>query len=383
MKNHNQDNCKFSHGKPLTDQLRNILLKHLETAPKEILGDFPRINRENAVNMINKQHLVLLREHGIEPTASNTNALKVPTIQDLISKHKSAKNQQMKNQQPDSDYSESSGPTLKGASDKPRRTRWCDTAAAATATAQPAPLPAKVKSAKLAATSFLSLKNLNGVLSNEQIEKLTAIGIETLDQINQMTVAQLNQFGLSIAQIHEIQLNSMNIQKLGLAAESAIESIPPAETLKSPFYGDFGIGGKDFDMRLQPAEVKSGNKDIDMRMLPTADVIKAVDPFKPQNIPDIASPDHQFAQQPNVINYDKYMQKVPQNEPAKLLDYSQYLKESNLAFSKPSALPTTNPKLEDVRKRKHFYTHVRFSQIFVTFPFGFCSWSTCSIAEVC
>lgn len=360
MKNHNQDNCKFSHGKPLTDQLRNILLKHLETAPKEILGDFPRINRENAVNMINKQHLILLREHGIEPTASNTSTLKIPTIQDLISKHTSAKKQQqlqqqqqIKNQQPDSDYSESVGSLLKGSSDKPRRTRWCDTAA----TTQPAPLTGKAKTSKLASTSFLSLKNLNGVLSNEQIEKLTAIGIETLDQINQMTVAQLNQFGLSIAQIHEIQLNSINIQKLGLAAESTtVETIAPtpADTLKSPFYGEFGIGGKDFDMRLQPTEAKSGNKDIDMRLLPTADVINAAEAFKPpQHIPDIASPDQQFAQQPNVINYDNYMQKKPQTEPSKLLDYSQYLKESNLAFSKPTAAAaTTNAKDEDSRKRK-------------------------------
>lgn len=352
MKNHNQDNCKFSHGKPLTDQLRNILLKHLETAPKEILGDFPRINRENAVNMINKQHQILLREHGIEPTAANSSTMKIPTIQDLISKHTSSKSKQQQNkqQQPDSDYSESVGSALKGASDKPRRTRWCDTAA----TAQPsAPLTGKAKSTNLSSTSsFLSLKNLNGVLSNEQIEKLTAIGIETLDQINQITVAQLNQFGLSIAQIHEIQLNSMNIQKLGLTAESAMAETlpaPPVDTLKSPFYGDFGIGGKDFDMRLQSTETKSGNKDIDMRMLPTADAIKA-----PQHIPDIASPDHQFAQQPNVINYDNYMQKIPQNEPAKLLDYSQYLKESNLAYSKPTVIATTNPKDEDTRKRKDF-----------------------------
>ncbi|XP_020283541.1 protein suppressor of sable isoform X2 [Pseudomyrmex gracilis] len=46
------DNCKFSH-KPLNDQVKNILLKHLETAPKEILGDFPRLSRESAMLMIN------------------------------------------------------------------------------------------------------------------------------------------------------------------------------------------------------------------------------------------------------------------------------------------------------------------------------------------
>ncbi|KAJ9601643.1 hypothetical protein L9F63_000176, partial [Diploptera punctata] len=40
--------CKFSHG-TLTEPLKEILLKHIETAPKEILGDFPR---ERAAAMI-------------------------------------------------------------------------------------------------------------------------------------------------------------------------------------------------------------------------------------------------------------------------------------------------------------------------------------------
>lgn len=33
--------------------MKSILLKHLETAPKEILGDFPRLSREGAMLMIN------------------------------------------------------------------------------------------------------------------------------------------------------------------------------------------------------------------------------------------------------------------------------------------------------------------------------------------
>lgn len=35
-------------------QVKNILLKHLETAPKEILGNFPRLSREGALQMINQ-----------------------------------------------------------------------------------------------------------------------------------------------------------------------------------------------------------------------------------------------------------------------------------------------------------------------------------------
>lgn len=34
-------------------QVKAILLKHLESAPKEILGDFPRLSREGAMLMIN------------------------------------------------------------------------------------------------------------------------------------------------------------------------------------------------------------------------------------------------------------------------------------------------------------------------------------------
>ncbi len=47
------ESCKFSH-EPLTDEIRNILLKHLESAPKEILGDFPRMSREHAVQVVAK-----------------------------------------------------------------------------------------------------------------------------------------------------------------------------------------------------------------------------------------------------------------------------------------------------------------------------------------
>ena len=45
------ESCKFSHD-PLSDVTRNILLKHLEGAPKEILGDFPRLTREAAQTLV-------------------------------------------------------------------------------------------------------------------------------------------------------------------------------------------------------------------------------------------------------------------------------------------------------------------------------------------
>ncbi|KAK7067914.1 hypothetical protein SK128_006877 [Halocaridina rubra] len=41
------DKCKFSH-ETMSEATRNILLKHIELAPKDILGDFPRLTKEAA-----------------------------------------------------------------------------------------------------------------------------------------------------------------------------------------------------------------------------------------------------------------------------------------------------------------------------------------------
>ena len=45
------ETCIFSHS-PLNEETRAILLKHLESAPKEILGDFPRMTRNQAMQLI-------------------------------------------------------------------------------------------------------------------------------------------------------------------------------------------------------------------------------------------------------------------------------------------------------------------------------------------
>jgi len=46
-----KESCKFSH-EPLNDMTRTLLLKHIETAPKDILGEFPRMTRTEAANSI-------------------------------------------------------------------------------------------------------------------------------------------------------------------------------------------------------------------------------------------------------------------------------------------------------------------------------------------
>jgi len=45
--------CKFSHS-PLNFKTRTLLLKHVEGAPKELLGDFPRIMKHDAITAIKK-----------------------------------------------------------------------------------------------------------------------------------------------------------------------------------------------------------------------------------------------------------------------------------------------------------------------------------------
>ncbi|XP_076630916.1 suppressor of sable [Colletes latitarsis] len=69
------ENCKFSH-QPLNEQVKGILLKHLETAPKEILGDFPRLSRDGAMLMINNTARTLAQ--GQEVTNQ-----KIPSLFDL------------------------------------------------------------------------------------------------------------------------------------------------------------------------------------------------------------------------------------------------------------------------------------------------------------
>lgn len=51
---HSAEECKFSHDS-LSETMRAILIKHIETAPREILGDFPRLTREETIQVIISQ----------------------------------------------------------------------------------------------------------------------------------------------------------------------------------------------------------------------------------------------------------------------------------------------------------------------------------------
>lgn len=63
--------CKFSHD-PLNSLSKDILLKHLETAPKEILGDFPRLSRDCAETMVNNK-----------TTGKPNDTAKIPSLFDI------------------------------------------------------------------------------------------------------------------------------------------------------------------------------------------------------------------------------------------------------------------------------------------------------------
>lgn len=213
MKNHNRENCKFSHGKPLTDQLRAVLLKHLETAPKEILGDFPRIARENAINMLNAQHQKLLVKFGMEPepstnTSNPSQPSKLPSLLDI----------NLDKYQPPSSTDHGLGNMKK---DKPRKSRWCDQRSNESNINHSMQNTNNLSHANTTTTNTnqtnendIKLSSLTGTLNAEQVDKLAKMGIETLSQITQLTVLQVIELGLSIALISELQLKAVQVSVL-------------------------------------------------------------------------------------------------------------------------------------------------------------------------
>lgn len=291
-----QDNCLFSHGDPLTEELRVILLKHLETAPQEILGDFPRINRESAVKMVNATHQKLLNKNKQGDGGAADSGDQIPSLLDMAVQ------------------GDRSGG---GGNSKNRRSRWCDKN----------PAPATGNGSSKAAgdgnsgEDFLSLKHLNGVISQEQITNLEAMGIHNLDQISQLTVAQLNELGLSISQIHELQLNALNMKKL---RENIGKQEEPEDAI------DPASSSKDMDMRITPSHTDlqkavcsdivplAGGQDVDMRFLP---MVNTAGPEATGNENSNSQESREIEQIPaSLTNFIK----------TPTVDYSQYLKDSNL-----------------------------------------------------
>lgn len=350
MKNHNRENCKFSHGKPLTDQLRNVLLKHLETAPKEIIGDFPRISRENAINMINIQNQKLLAKFGMESepqaTAANASAsssagAKLPSLLDLVTKFPSHNEHASNNSK----------------KEKTRKSRWCDQRPNdgfsnysdsgnphmnSMKAASPSPMPAPP-----ANDNDLKLTTMTHILTPEQIQNLAKMGIELVSQITRLTVLQVMELGLSIAEITELQKSAFNLQQ----NKNSQQQSAPAATIVAPVTAaeptapvspqtSVETKYEDQDMRIPLStaskETKVSatdtdallNQDIDMRILSI-----------PRAVASPASVDSNVQGDSNALSLRTFNtqfvnQSDDQSNTMKTdlpkIDYSQYLKDANL-----------------------------------------------------
>ncbi|XP_020717340.1 protein suppressor of sable isoform X2 [Ceratitis capitata] len=223
----NIETCKFMHEAPLSEQLRNILLKHLETAPKEILGNFKRISRDNAIAMMTKRNEELCKEYKVENTwapivniATNNNRRgghqagggavgnmlnDQQQQQHQQQKQHNQQQQQQQHQQPHSnipslfDIVVKPPVSLLSVGDKHRKSRWTDSPT------REEPTTTTQENNTNSFPSYLDLKNLEGIMKAEHIQKLTTLGITNLQEINQFTFGQLQKIGIDFVEISEVQ----------------------------------------------------------------------------------------------------------------------------------------------------------------------------------
>lgn len=340
-KSHNRETCKFSHGKPLSEQMRALLLKHLETAPKEILGDFPRLARETAVNMLTSQHIKLCAKFDIEPepgmnlASSGQSSKMLPSLLDLnLTKYP-----------PPNDMS-LMGMGNSKSKDKPRKSRWCDQRGMENSSSNSmlssnslisgvnVNVPPPSANATQQSEHDFKLSSLTGTLTAEQVDKLAKMGIETISQITQLTVLQVIELGLSIALISELQLKAVQLQQNKQTKPKQQAQHVPAtvssssETKQNPFSkGSREAANRDQDMRISmnSSSVQEKiddnsllNQDIDMRIL-------AMPPTK--NVSD----KHKRSDSEGSKNNTQHGKQASENTSTrKLIDYSQYLKDANI-----------------------------------------------------
>ncbi|KAM7346382.1 suppressor of sable RNA-binding protein isoform 1-T4 [Cochliomyia hominivorax] len=323
-----KDDCKFSHGQPLSEELRNILLKHLETAPKEILGNFKRLSRENALAMVTKRHEELCRTFNVQNVWAPCSASSLPIHNN---RRNNNKNNEMKSQNTNSSGIPSlldlvvnppthmdlvgtgTGNKSSHSEQNKRKSRWADNSnntPANTNTIQMSSIQPPSKSAP----AYLDLKNLHGILSAEHIDKLEQLGIVNLEQVNQLTFGQLNQIGLTIAEITEIQLNAMNMAKLGVTTggltSTATNANSQKKTNKTADNSSSAAIGKELS--------STSNGDIDMRFLPSTTSASA------NESSIVVGPDKDVSTSSNSNSSSGVV----------MVDYSQYLKDSNISFDR-------------------------------------------------
>ncbi|XP_050328658.1 protein suppressor of sable isoform X1 [Bactrocera neohumeralis] len=295
----NRETCKFMHEAPLSEQLRNILLKHLETAPKEILGNFKRMSRENAIALITKRNEELCKEYKVENTWSSIVNISTGNnrrgnqggASNSTNDHHQHQSQPQQQQQPHSNIPSLFDIVVKPpvsllSVDKHRKSRWADSP-----TREPTP-PAPENNTSAQLPSYLDLKNLEGIMKTEHIQKLTQLGITNLQEINQFTFGQLQKIGIDFVEISEVQKK----------VQSKMENKE----------------GKDDENNVPTT------RDVDMRSIPSATTTTNM-----ETLPAI-SPSTR-------LNLNMDLDSNSNNSGVMRFEYSQYLKDSNLAFDRNDA----------------------------------------------
>lgn len=144
IKDHDESRCKLSHGKPLSRYLRSILLKHLQTASRDLLGDFPRFTTEKLVRKLDRQDEKLKLKYGCFESHNSNNT---PSENETISVSHTAATAEDLNE---------------------------------------------------------SIKIFSEILQGDQISVLMLNGIDTIDKFSQLTMGQLSKFSISVKQAHRI-----------------------------------------------------------------------------------------------------------------------------------------------------------------------------------
>uniref|UniRef100_A0A2M4CXX7 Putative rhoa gtpase effector dia/diaphanous n=1 Tax=Anopheles darlingi TaxID=43151 RepID=A0A2M4CXX7_ANODA len=207
------------------------------------------------------------------------------------------------------------------------RKRWCDEPNRRT----PDDEEDRMRHHEAADGGPLGLQHLAGVITRDQINDLEQMGIRTLDEISQLTVAQLNDLGLSITQIHDLQVKALSMKR-SRDRPGPEDRLRGAE--RSSVDRSSNASAKDLDMRLKPGmSFPSGpalnepigaqqqQRDVDMRVFP----------------PNGQLQKDETGSDPSLLPSTLLPLKPP------TVDYSQYIKDSNLDEEDLDAVAAANP----------------------------------------
>ncbi|XP_070496386.1 protein suppressor of sable [Chironomus tepperi] len=284
--------CKFMHGKPLSDNLKQILLKHLDTAPKEILGDFPRIGRENATKMISQTHVKLCQEYNIPLPENEKASSKIPALLEM-------------KLNPPEEFSSKS----ENRKESSRSSRWQQQKdQQGKSTSQQSRSSSSTKATALSEPGDMLLSEMRGILSDKQIETMASIGVRIVNHINNLTVSQINDIGLSLATIGEIQATAINMHnKAKKTSEETDDHSPTQEN---------------------NAEKEETSADVDMRVFNMNNINDVATPLKsPDTIMSPNQSDMEGQDNKPSTSTQSIIMSPPQSS---TIDYSQYLRDSNL-----------------------------------------------------